>query len=298
MKLAHYLKDNQIKVAIVKDNFLFNIDSLPDSVPSSVRAIDELLSRGLLAKLISNQDQILKSTSQKVSVDSAKILSPILNPEKIFLAAVNYISHASEQKVKPPPYPYLFTKFRNCLIGPTDPLIAPRLSKKVDWEAELAVVIGKKGKNIRREDAMNYVAGYTVANDISFRDIQMNEDVLDKPSWLDKNWVKGKGLDSSFPLGPYLVTTDEITDPYSCRITLHVNGKKMQDGLAGEMVFKINELIEYASAGTTLVTGDIISTGTPMGVAAFNKVPFLKDGDIVETEIEGIGTLRNPVIAE
>jgi 2-keto-4-pentenoate hydratase/2-oxohepta-3-ene-1,7-dioic acid hydratase in catechol pathway len=192
----------------------------------------------------------------------------------------------------------LFTKFRNALIGPGDPILIPKISKKVDWEVELAVIIGRAGKYITRKDAMNYVAGYAISNDVSFRDFQFDTQLPDGKTTLGLNWVKGKGLDSSFPLGPWLVTKDEIPDPHKLEISLSVNGKRKQLSNTGDMVFKIDSLIEYVSAGITIKPGDIISTGTPQGVAAFTGEPFLKDGDIVEGAIDRIGILRNPVKAE
>ena len=144
-------------------------------------------------------------------------------------------------------------------------------------------MIGRRGKNITKEHAMDHVAGYTISNDISFRDLQKPG----KQNYLGQNWVKGKGLDSAFPLGPWLVTQDELPDPYSSEISLTVNGIERQKSKVGEMVFKVDTLIEYVSAGVTLLPGDIISTGTPLGVAAFTGVSFLKAGDVLEAKIRG-----------
>ena len=257
----------------------------------SVSSVDQLLDDSLIdalrraeAKLTAGKGEALKSV---------KLKSPVQFPEKIFMVAVNYGSHGKETHTPAPPYPYLFTKFRNALIGPDDAILAPKSSKKVDWEVELAVVIGKEGKNIKKEKAYEYVAGYTISNDISFRDFQGQ-----KNESLGLNWVKGKGMDASFPLGPWLVTRDEIGDPHSLRISLTVNGKQKQGSNTKEMMIKVDELVAYASIGTTLRPGDIISTGTPEGIAAATGEPFLKAGDVVEAKIEKIGTLRNPVKAE
>jgi len=143
-----------------------------------------------------------------VSIESAKLLSPILNPEKLLLVAANYASHNEERKIKPPSEPYFFTKLRNALIGPGEPILIPKIAKAVDWEVELAVIIGTTGKYISRKDAMSYVAGYTISNDVSFRDLQYSTASTDGPRALGINWLKGKSLDSSFPLGPWLVTKD------------------------------------------------------------------------------------------
>lgn len=174
----------------------------------------------------------------ETSIESARLLSPILNPEKILLAASNYASHSKEWKVKPPSEPYFFTKLRNALIGPNDPILIPKISKSVDWEFELAVVIGKPGKYISRKDAMSYIAGYTISNDVSFRDLQYSTGSPDKPTSLGMNWIKGKSLDSSFPLGPWLVTADEIQDPHNLEISLSVNGEIKQHSNTKEMIFK------------------------------------------------------------
>ena len=234
-------------------------------------------------------------SSAALPISSVKLLSPVLSPEKIYCAAVNYVSHSKEQDVSPPSEPYFFTKFRNSLIGQGNPILIPAASKKVDWEVELAVVIGREGKNIDRNSAADHIAGYTIANDVSFRDLQFGGAEKGSASHYGYNWVKGKGLDNAFPLGPWLVTADEMGDPYESAISLSVNGVERQRSKIGEMVFKIDRLIEYASIGTTLRPGDVISTGTPLGVAAFTGVPYLKEGDLAEARIEKIGVLRNPV---
>ncbi len=264
---------------------------------SEIRSIDEILSGDLLGTLQDAQRNIT-SRAGGFPVESVELRSPILNPEKILLVARNYLSHNVEQNAKPPSEPYFFTKFRNALIGPNEPILIPKISAKADWEAELAVVIGKAGKNIPREDAMDYVAGYAVSNDISFRDLQFSTRSDNAAVALGSNWVKGKGLDSTFPLGPWLVTRDEIADPHNLDISLTVNGETKQDSNTRDMIFKIDTLIEYVSAGMTLRPGDIISTGTPEGVAVFTDQKFLKNGDVVEAKISKIGTLRNTVRLE
>jgi 2-keto-4-pentenoate hydratase/2-oxohepta-3-ene-1,7-dioic acid hydratase in catechol pathway len=248
--------------------------------------------------LLQEAKRRIVETNSGIPVSSVKLLSPVLKPEKILLVARNYLSHNLEQNAKPPPEPYFFTKFRNALIGNGEAILIPRISTKADWEGELAVIIGKAGKNIPRMEAMEYVAGYSVANDVSFRDLQFSTRSDNAAVALGSNWVKGKGLDSSFPLGPWLVTRDEIADPHNLDISLSVNANVKQHSNTGDMMFKIDSLIEYVSAGMTLRPGDVISTGTPEGVAVFSGEPFLKDGDVVEVTIGEIGTLRNPVRSE
>jgi 2-keto-4-pentenoate hydratase/2-oxohepta-3-ene-1,7-dioic acid hydratase in catechol pathway len=301
MRLAHYLKNGVVRVGIVDKSLIFDLHDgakeLGLSISTETMTVDAILSGGILQSLQRVEKEIT-AAGTGVPVETFKLLSPVLNPEKILLLAVNYLSHSKEQSVRPPPAPYLFTKFRNALIGPEEHILIPRVSKNVDWEVELAVIIGKAGKYISRKDAMDYVAGYTISNDVSFRDFQFSTRSPDGTTTLGLNWVKGKSLDSSFPLGPWLVTKDEISDPHNLEISLSVNGQTKQRSNTGEMVFRIDSLIEYVSAGITLKPGDIISTGTPQGTAVFTGQPFLKDGDIVEASIVGIGTLRNPVRTE
>ena len=301
MKLAHYLSNDTIRVGVVDGDLIFDLQEAQQRLQllsaNPARTIDEILANGLLSTVEEAEERIIKSVPGKPLV-SVTLRSPILNPEKILLVAVNYLSHSKEKKVEPPKEPYLFTKFRNALIGPGDAIRLPKISRKVDWEAELAVVIGKTGKYISRDAALNFVAGYTVANDVSFRDLQYATRLPDGKTVLGLNWVKGKGLDSSFALGPWLVTRNELPNPHELGLSLSVNGKEKQRSNTGEMLFKIESIIEYASAGMTLKPGDIISTGTPEGVAAFTTQEYLKDGDLVEAHIDKIGTLQNTVRPE
>lgn len=283
MKLANYSEGSALKAGIVVDSKIYPVRDREGGIFSSV---DQILSTE------GAQDFVLRSRqdlSGGASVDSVKLAPPVLYPEKIYLAAVNYVSHSKEQNESPPSEPHLFTKFRNALIGAGDSVILPKISKKVDWEVELAVVIGRRGKDIPKEHALDYIAGYTIANDVSFRDLQL------PGSRFGMNFVKGKGLDTAMPLGPWLVTKDELVNPYSSEISLSVNGIERQKSKIEEMIFKVDRLVEYASADVTLLPGDIISTGTPEGVAAFTGVPFLKAGDVMEAKIEGIGILKNYV---
>ena len=301
MRIANYVRDGQATVGLVDGEMIFNIPRgaarANNSELAKVNSLDEILAKDILGTLRTSQEKIT-GAAEGEPTSNARLLSPVLSPEKILLVAVNYVSHGNEQDVKLPPEPYFFTKFRNALVGPGDPIIVPRVSKKVDWEVELAAIIGKKAKYVARNDAQGYVAGYTISNDISFRDLQFPPGWPEKMNPLGQNWVKGKGLDNAFPLGPWLVTPDEIGDPYKLEISLSVNGNIKQKSTTAEMVFKLDSLIEYISAGMTLMPGDIISTGTPLGVAVFSGQPFLKDGDIVEAGISKIGSLRNPVKSE
>jgi 2,4-diketo-3-deoxy-L-fuconate hydrolase len=216
-----------------------------------------------------------------------RIGAPVYQPSKIICLGKNYIEHAREGGMEPPPRPLIFCKSLNTLTGPFDPIILPRSSGQIDWEVELAVVIGKKGKRISEETALDYVAGYTVLNDVSGREAQFG----------DSQWFRGKSFDSFAPVGPVLVTRDDIDAPHDLRLTATVNGEVMQDGTTRDLIFSIPYIIENISEDITLNPGDIISTGTPAGVGIFRDPPVtLKPGDVVACEIEKIGKIRNRCI--
>jgi 2-keto-4-pentenoate hydratase/2-oxohepta-3-ene-1,7-dioic acid hydratase in catechol pathway len=252
----------------------------------------------ILQKLIYEVEKSIRGDTdiniRPIGVDEVIYYPPILRPSKIICMALNYRSHAEELGRKIPSKPYAFIKLGDTIIGHKWPIIAPKSSKKVDYEVELAVVIGKRGKYISSSKAYEYVAGYTIFNDISFRDWQRPDT---GESVFGPNWLHGKNMDSSAPIGPYLVTRDEIPNPYPLRLTLRVNGEVRQDNTTNDMIFKIPEIIEFVSQGITLKPGDIIATGTPGGVGLASG-RFLKHGDVVEAEIERIGRLINTVISE
>ena len=295
MKLVNFESGGFVRAGILKAGLVYDVGSAAERAGikslKAVTSVDQLLEDSLISLAIKSEAKL--TAGKGSALRSVKLKSPVLYPEKIIMVAVNYASHGKETNHAPPPYPYLFTKFRNALVDPGAPIIAPRVSKKVDWEVELAVIIGRTCKDVKKERAYDCVAGYTVSNDISFRDFQNQ-----KSESLGLNWLKGKAMDGSFPLGPCLVTKDQIPDPHGLKISLKVNGDRKQNSNTGQMLFKVDDLVSYASIGTTLRPGDIISTGTPEGIAAATGQPFLKDGDIVEAEIEGIGVLRNPVKAQ
>jgi 2-keto-4-pentenoate hydratase/2-oxohepta-3-ene-1,7-dioic acid hydratase in catechol pathway len=218
-----------------------------------------------------------------------KLASPIARPSKIICIGLNYADHAKETGAIPPPEPVIFMKATTALCGPFDDIIIPKNSKKTDWEVELAVVIGKKASYINETDAMDYVAGYCLHNDVSEREFQIER---------SGTWDKGKGCDTFAPMGPYLVTKDEIADVDNLRLWLTVNGKKMQDGTTANLIFKIPFLVAYASQFMTLLPGDVISTGTPAGVAlGMSPQPYLQPGDVVELGIDGLGSAKQTLKA-
>jgi len=224
--------------------------------------------------------------------DEQKLLAPVV-PTAIWCIGLNYRQHAAETHAKIPEYPILFAKGLNAVQNPGDPIEIPtRLrSDEVDYEGELAVVIGKTCKNVRRQDALNYVLGYTAANDVSARDWQKNRG--------GGQWCRGKTFDTFCPLGPCLVTPDEIPNPNALRLRTLLNGEVMQDSNTNDMIFDVPALIEFLSGSTTLLPGTVILTGTPQGVGMARNPPvWLKPGDTITVEVEKIGQLTNPVANE
>ncbi len=213
---------------------------------------------------------------------------PAVNPSKILAIGRNYRDHALEGGAEPPKAPMIFNKLPSSLSAHNSSILVPSITDKVDYEAELAVVIGRRAKRVSEAEAFDYVFGYTLMNDVTAREIQRG----------DGQWTRGKGLDTFAPLGPWITTRDAIADVHNLTIRGLLNGEVMQSSNTGQMIFGIPFLISYISQDITLEPGDIISTGTPEGVGAFRKPPvWLKDGDVFEVEIEGLGTLRNSVIA-
>lgn len=223
------------------------------------------------------------------SVDDVKIIAPILNPEKIICLGLNYKDHCKEQNKPLPKSPILFSKFLTAIIGPDDNIVKPKITEKLDFEGELAFIMGKGGRHIPVKNAIDYIAGYTIFNDITARDIQFS----------DRQWLRGKTFDTFAPMGPYLVTRDEIKDPHNLIIKVKVNGKVMQNSNTNNMIHRIPSLVSFISQVVTLSPGDVVATGTPAGVGVFRKPPiFLQAEDEVSVEIEKLGILRNKVFDE
>ncbi len=231
-------------------------------------------------------------TYERVPLDKATLLAPLI-PGKIIAIGKNYAEHAAETGSAPPDKPIIFAKFPSSVIGPGEPITwRSSITSEVDWEAELAVVIGKRAREVSEDDALDYVFGYCVANDVSARDLQQR---------IDAQWTRGKSLDTFCPLGPYIVTRDEIPDPQNLDIKTTVDGKVMQNSNTKHMIFNVRHLISYCSRMFTLEPGDLILTGTPDGVGMGRKPPrFLADGEVVTVSVEGIGEVSNPckVIAD
>ena len=294
-------------LGLVENTEVLDVDlagrALQQTVPDSMLALIESGKQGLQAL----QTLLVKANGRPFSqvktftdvgavhtLQEVKLYAPIPQPRKnVMCMAVNYAEHAKEsgsmrgQTTTPPEVPVLFTKATTTINAPDAPfVIDPNVSTQIDWEVELGVIIGTGGKNIRAEDALSHVFGYTVINDITARDLQTRH----------KQFFKGKSLDGSCPIGPVIVTADEIADPQKLALSLRVNGVTKQDSNTSEMVFALPTIIATLSAGMTLEAGDIIATGTPSGVGFSRNPPeFLKAGDVVEAEVEGIGVLRTPI---
>ena len=219
-----------------------------------------------------------------------RLLSPVRAPEKVLAIGLNYRDHARESGAELPTSPLLFAKTPNSVVGPDDEIRwSGAASDQVDYEAELAVVIGRTARRVEVGDALDHVLGYTCCNDVSARDVQ----------FADGQWTRGKSFDTFCPLGPWIVTADDLPDPQALAVRCRLNGELLQDGTTADMVFPVAELVSRLSQVMTLVPGDVIATGTPVGVGFARTPPvFLRDGDLVEIDIEGIGVLRNPVVVD
>ena len=228
-----------------------------------------------------------EARSGLLSLDALELGPPVPDPDKILCLGVNYREHAAEAQQELPAVPMFFAKFRNSLIGPTSPILLPRVSTQIDYEGELAVIIGQRCKEVAEQDALQYVAGYTIMNDVSARDVQMQT----------SQWTAGKAVDTFAPMGPGIVLASSIPNPQTLTLTTRVNEQVVQHDTTANMVFSVASTIAFLSSLMTLEPGDIIATGTPSGVG-FKRTPplFLHDGDVVEVEIERIGRIRNPVI--
>ncbi|RXG32184.1 fumarylacetoacetate hydrolase family protein [Leeuwenhoekiella marinoflava] len=228
-------------------------------------------------------------SSCKVLPENTRLGSPIARPSKLVCVGLNYAKHAAESGMDLPKEPVLFFKATSSIVGPYDTVVIPKGSTKTDWEVELAVVIGKKASYVSESEALDYVAGYVLHNDVSERAFQLER---------EGQWVKGKSCDTFAPLGPFLATKDEVKDPNNLHLWLKLNGKTMQDSTTSDLVFNIQEVVSYISQFMTLLPGDVISTGTPFGVGLGLKPPlYLKQGDVMELGVEGLGISKQEVVA-
>jgi 2-keto-4-pentenoate hydratase/2-oxohepta-3-ene-1,7-dioic acid hydratase in catechol pathway len=281
MKLIRFGDKGKEKPGVRIGDKLYDVSAL-------VKDYDEhFFASGGLSQLAKKIEQESSSLPQVPA--GARLAAPVARPSKIVCIGLNYADHAKETGATPPAEPVIFMKSSTAIAGPYDAIVIPRDSVKTDWEVELAVVIGREASYVEEADAMNYVAGYCLHNDVSEREFQLER---------GGTWDKGKGCDTFAPIGPWLATTDEIKDVDNLRLWLKVNGKMMQDGNTSNFIFRIPHIIAYVSRFMTLLPGDIISTGTPAGVGlGFNPPVYLKPGDVVELGIEGLGESRQTCVA-
>lgn len=289
MRLATVLTPHGARaVALVGDSYV-DLHATDPGLPTCVKTL--LAASPAIRKAAA--DAAACPNAVKYATNSVKLLPPIPKPSKILCIGLNYRDHAIEGGQPIPTEPVLFAKFPNTLIASGDPIKIPKVAQKVDYEAELVIVIGKTGKHIPNDNtAFEYVGGYTVGHDVSARDWQFKGS--------EKQWTIGKTFDTFAPTGPVIVTTDEGIDPHNLRIQLRLNGTTMQNSSTKEFIFGVPAILSYLSQVVTLEPGDLIFTGTPPGVGIARKPTpvLLKPGDVVEVEIEHIGVLKNPCVAE
>ncbi len=282
LKLITFKFADNIHVGALDDDGIIKAEAY-----EGVNAMIDLLAGG--DEALSTLASKLASTRDRIAPDEVELLAPVPKPDKFFGVSLNYADHIEETGLEKPEYPTFFNKQNSCVIGPGQPIHLPRISEKLDYEGELALVIGKRCRNVSIEQSRSVIAGYTIANDVSVRDWQMRS----------HTWTLGKSFDTHGPIGPWIVTADEIGDPHTLDIKTWVNDDKRQDSNTRHLIFDCYYLVHYLSQVMTLAPGDIIATGTSSGVGVKMKPRgYMHDGDTVSIEIEKIGKLSNPVIAE
>ena len=286
MRLVSFSERGQERPGIVVGKEVVDLRAARPEWPATWRS---LLETSLLNEVRRLAEQAAKlPTNYRRPLDQVRLGPPILDPRNIVCVGVNYHDHASEAGKTLPSNPVLFAKALGALNGPYDDIVIPEGSTQVDYEAELAIVIGRQAKRVSERDALDYVCGYMALNDVSEREAQFS----------DKQWYRGKSFDTFAPCGPWIVTGDEIPDPGNLTLSAVLNGQVLQDSNTSQMSFGPAALVSFISRGITLHPGDIIATGTPSGVGFFREPQiFLKPGDVIEIKVEKIGTLRNRVAA-
>lgn len=279
MRLMRFREAGAEKPGVVMEDQLFDVQGFGEDYD------EKFFASGGLQRL----QQFLERARLRPLEKNVELAPPFARPSKIICIGLNYADHARETGATLPAEPVVFLKSTTALCGPNDDIVIPKNSKKTDWEVELAVVIGKRGSYVEEKNAMDHVFGYCLHNDVSEREFQLER---------GGTWDKGKGCDTFAPIGPWLVTKDEVPDVDNLKLWLTVNGKKMQDSTTANFVFRIPFLVSYVSQFMTLLPGDVISTGTPAGVGlGMNPQVYLKAGDVVELGIDGLGTARQKVRA-
>jgi 2-keto-4-pentenoate hydratase/2-oxohepta-3-ene-1,7-dioic acid hydratase in catechol pathway len=286
VKLLTFLVEGKARPGVLKGERV--VDLAAAGLPAGPYGGLIEIARGGDAMLERARKALADPKAKLYELSKVKVLPPIRQPSKVIAVGLNYIDHCKEANLPVPSEPVLFSKFSSSICGPYDDLTWPTaVTREVDYEVELGVVIGKRARDVAEKEALSYVMGYTVVNDVSARDLQFAG---------AKQWDRGKSLDTFCPYGPYIVTRDEIPDPHALQVRTVLNGKEMQNSNTKNLIFNVNKIIAYASQGTTLLPGDLIPTGTPFGVGFSRKPPvFLKDGDECVCEVEKIGAIRNRI---
>jgi 2-keto-4-pentenoate hydratase/2-oxohepta-3-ene-1,7-dioic acid hydratase in catechol pathway len=284
LKLATFSQGGSTRIGVVVEHEIVDLAVAAPGLPTEMKA---LLAAGEAA--LATARSAAESGPGRLPLTDVKLEAPILAPPKFIGIGLNYRDHAAESGMDPPEHPMMFNKQSTCVVGPDAPIHLPRASSVLDYEGEFGVVIGRRCRHVPKARAPEVIAGYTIVNDVSVRDWQLRV----------RTMTIGKSFDTHGPMGPWIVTPDEIGDPHALRIRTWINGEKRQDSNTKELIFDSFDLVEHLSTAFTLEPGDVIATGTPAGVGiAFKPPKLLKAGDVVRIEIEGIGTLQNEVIDE
>jgi 2-keto-4-pentenoate hydratase/2-oxohepta-3-ene-1,7-dioic acid hydratase in catechol pathway len=283
MKLATFTRDGVTRIGVVDGEEIVDLAAAAPELPREMLA---LLEAGQEARAAA---RAATARGPRVPLAEVRLEAPIARPPKFLAVGLNYADHVAESGMKTPEHPTIFNKQSTCVTGPSDPIHVPRASHVVDYEGELGFVVGRRCRHVSREDAADVIAGYLVVNDVTVRDWQLRV----------PTWTMGKSFDTHGPIGPWIVTSDELSDPHRLALRTWVNGELRQESNTKELIFDCFALVEHLSTAFTLEPGDIVATGTPSGVGITMKPPrLLKPGDRVRVEIEGIGAIENPVIDE
>ena len=283
MKLATFTHAGSTRIGVVDADEVVDLSAAAPDLPREMIAFFEAGPDAMEAA------RAAVSGGARIPLADVKLEAPIARPPKFLAVGLNYADHVAESGMDTPEYPTIFNKQSTCVTGPTDPVHVPKASHVLDYEGELGVVIGRRGRHVSRDDAADYIAGYLIVDDVTVRDWQFRT----------PTWTMGKSFDTHGPIGPWIVTTDELRDPHQLDLRTFVNGELRQESNTKQLIFDCFTLVEYFSTAFTLEPGDIIATGTPGGVGILHKPPqILKAGDVVRVEIEGIGEIENPIIDE
>ena len=283
MKLATFTHAGSTRIGVVDGDQIVDLSAAAPTLPNAMLAFLEAGPEAM------ETARAALAEGQRLALADVKLEATIARPPKFLAVGLNYADHVAESGMDTPEHPTIFNKQSTCVTGPTDPIHVPKASHVLDYEGELGIVIGRRGRHVSRDDAADYIAGYIVVNDATVRDWQFRI----------PTWTMGKSFDTHGPIGPWIVTSDEIRDPHRLDLRTYVNGELRQESNTKQLIFDCFTLVEHLSTAFTLEPGDIIATGTPGGVGILNKPPqILKAGDVVRIEIEGIGEIENPVIDE